>query len=61
LTYNASELIVYSIEIRDITGRLIQLENTQTDTINIEALPAGVCFLTIKTAQGIVIKRFLKI
>jgi hypothetical protein len=58
---NSQELIINSIEIRDITGRLINLVVSHTDRINIEAVPAGVCFLTIKTSQGIVVKRFVKI
>ncbi len=56
----AADLIITSIEIRDITGRLVKFNNTKTDWINIESLPAGLWLLTIKTSRGNVIKRIIK-
>lgn len=54
-----SEETIESIHIFDIFGNLLQTETTTT-IIAIEALPAGVYFVSVKTRNGVAQQKFIK-
>lgn len=63
LTINAENEKIKSIEIMDVTGKIIPIANgiTQnTITINVADLPKGLYFLQIQTENGVGVKRFIK-
>lgn len=59
LEFVNNESVITSIEIADITGKLIKKENPSL-LINVNDLNEGVYFLTVKTISGSFYKKFVK-
>jgi len=51
-----------TIEISNIQGQVIkqQTTNTETTNINVSALAKGMCFVKVKTENGVAVKKFIK-
>ncbi|PCJ27667.1 MAG: hypothetical protein COA97_03350 [Flavobacteriales bacterium] len=61
ITIDNKQITIASIEINDITGKLIKTINPTTNTVDVSDLPSGIYFLQITTANGTIItQKFIK-
>jgi len=56
----SKELILKSIQIYDLIGRLVLVEKERFNLINISSIESGILFVRINTDQGILIKKIVK-
>jgi uncharacterized repeat protein (TIGR03803 family) len=60
LNITAENEKINSIEIINVTGKVIMQENNPTKTINVSSLSKGLYFIQVQTEKGIEVKRFTK-
>ena len=63
LTSNADDELINSIELYDISGRIILTKNeinTSSKKLNLEGLTSGSYFVKIATTKGTITKKIIK-
>ena len=57
LYIDSENQLIESVEIFNIQGQKIQVENNQTQKIDVQQLPNGTYFLSIQTQEGVLLKK----
>jgi hypothetical protein len=60
ISYNASDLRIQTIQILDVTGKLMTVVNRNFNQIDISELATGTYILRLETGSGISTQRFIK-
>ena len=57
---NTSSSPITSIEVYDLLGKLVLLEKSNTNQLNVSHLKSGIFFIKIETKQGVLTKKLVK-
>ena len=60
ISYNASDLRIQTIQILDVTGKVMTVVNRNFNQIDISELATGTYILRLETGSGISTQRFIK-